>query len=427
MTAGEFTCLCERNQPGCENCARLALEAWQAFYVEHHDDTPGQLILRAIHEERPYVVLGILHNTPLDVNTACEPEIEDSPSPLEAALQVDNADLVRMILAQPALRLERALPELDAWSWAETCSPKTLEAFITHPAFDANYQDANGGTLLHAVARDAGGARAVNKLDFILQQGGVLVDTRMADGTTPLYQAALAGNLAAVERLLQHPVDVNNANTDNGWSVLMAAVAMGHTAIVAKLLEQPGIDANARDERQQTALHLAASEGAEQIVASLLAHPHIDVNPKDDMGQTPLMRAALHNHLGVARALLAHPHIQVNAVDMHRQTALYWATMAGQIEMVRLLLQHPQVNAHITSRSPKETAAGVAGVNAYGLATGLHKDEIAALLKEAMESRPLPDELAPGDSVPQPPPAPDEEPRIPKPFIPEPKRPPRRR
>src|SRR4051812_5959127 len=109
---------------------------------------------------------------------------------------------------------------------------------------------------------------------------------------TPLYRAALAGDLAGVRKELSGEADVNARNPDNRWTVLMVAVGEGFTDVVAELLTSPAVDVNARAERGLTALHVAAERGDQRAVESLLGHPCIDVNVKDHIGRTPLIIAA---------------------------------------------------------------------------------------------------------------------------------------
>ncbi len=382
----EYACLCDRNTPDCEVCARRAREEWLAYQAEYPQDTPGQLIQRAIQDDRPYVVLGILQNTDLDVNAPCEPERYGSPSPLALALQADAPRLVALMARRPGLDLRRALPPDDAWTWAESCSLEVLQIVVDLLGGDVNRQDGYGRTLLHAVVMDTA---SPDKLAFLLRQDGIDVDVRQADNTTPLYRAALAGNLAAVEELLQHPVDVNNHNTGNDWTVLMAAVAGDHTAIVEALLRRPQVEVNTRSDLQETALHLAAENGHERAVELLLGHPAIDVNARDHLGWTALTTAAFGNHIAVVRLLLSRPELEMNFVDQDRQTALYWAAAAGHLEIVGLLLQDPRVNAYITNRPAHETAYDIAAARGF--------TDIAAALRAWMDNHAGDDVLSPDD------------------------------
>ena len=59
-----------------------------------------------------------------------------------------------------------------------------------------------------------------------IQNGPIIVS-----GMTPLHQAALDGNLAAVRLLIRNGADVNRIDEDS-WTPLHAACAEGHADIV---------------------------------------------------------------------------------------------------------------------------------------------------------------------------------------------------
>jgi ankyrin repeat protein len=207
--------------------------------------------------------------------------------------------------------------------------------------------------------------------------------------TTPLYRAALAGDLAGVRKQLSGGADVNARNPDNRWTVLMVAVGEGFTDVVAELLTSPAVDVNARAERGLTALHVAAERGDHRAVESLLAHPGIDVNVTDHIGRTPLIIAAFAGDEALVQLLLARPEIEVNAVDRDRQTALAWAALGGDIGVVKALLADARTNPGITNRPDGRTALEIA------MAAG--NEEAARELRQRMAADPGDDQLAPGD------------------------------
>jgi len=206
---------------------------------------------------------------------------------------------------------------------------------------------------------------------------------------TPLYRAALAGDLAGVRKELAAGADVNARNSDNRWTVLMVAVGEGFTDVVAELLASPAVDVNARAERELTALHVALEHSDQRAVELLLAHPGIDVNVKDNLGRTPLIIAAFAGEQQLVERLLAHPELEVNAVDRDRQTALTWAALGGDAGVVKALLADPRTNPGITNRPDERTALEIA------TAAGNHA--AAQELRQRMATDPGDDRLAPGD------------------------------
>ena len=350
-------CLCPNGLIGCETCAAGAREQWTAFAGRTPQATSGQLIEQAIQQHRAEVVLGVLQNTDLDINQACDPSRYESVSPLMTALRAGDARIVALIAGQPRFELSRSLPEFERWSWVRTSSLEVLQQYLGIPGSDVNQQDGNGKTLLHEVVYDPG---PQDKLRELLSQSGIAVDAVQGDGTTPLYRAGLAGNTAAFELLLDQGAAVNNRNNDNRWTILICAVAESRVAIVEQLLGRPGIDVNAADDIQNTALHIAAERGHIRMAELLLERPDVQINLRNYMGWTPLSKAAFAGHVKVVRLLLGRSGLEVNSVDQQRQTALFHATSVGNLAAVRLLLADPRTNAAISNRPGHHTAGEMA-------------------------------------------------------------------
>jgi ankyrin repeat protein len=401
-------CLCEQNQVDCRVCAEHAYKAWKDYQSRNPHDTPCQQVERAIQDDQPYVVLGFLQTIQQDINVPCEPQAYESVSLFTAALRADKLRIAELIAHRPGFNIHYSLPDVSTWDWAEDCSLNLLQFVSGELGEDINRQDHYGSTLLHAVVHDQ---LHPEKLGYLLQQENLKIDIAQADNTTPLYQAALYGNTEAVEMLLQFPVNINNANADNHWSILIVSVVGDHTAIVERILQHPDINVNAQSDLQETALHSAAELGHLQSMALLLAHPTIDINIKNYLGLTALSKAAITNQLDNMRLLLACPKIEVNFVDQSRQTALHWAVLSQNFDAVHILLTHPQTNPHITNRPDHQTA--------YEMAVALGLKDIIVELQQALRNRPGLDELSPNDLFTE-----HEEEDLPQPilkrFIPEP-------
>jgi ankyrin repeat protein len=334
-----------------------AREQWSAFAAQYPNDSPGQLIERAIQEDRADVVLGVLQNTDIDINQSCDPQRHLSVSPLMTALRVGSARIVGLIAAQPRFDLRQSLPAYERWSWVRYASIEVLRQYLCIPGSDVNEADGNGKTLLHEVVYDLS---SQDKLRDLLSRPGIMVDRKQADGTSPLYRAGLAGNAPAFALLLDHGADIKNHNNDNLWTILICAVAEDRVAIAEQALGRPGIAVNAADDLENTALHIAAERGLTRMIQLLLQHPAIQINLKNHMGWTALSKAAFAGHVDVVRRLLARPELEVNFVDQDRQTALFHAASAGNLETVRLLLADPRTNTAISNRPAHHTALDMA-------------------------------------------------------------------
>src|SRR5262249_42359828 len=211
-------------------------DGWERFVERHPAASPCELLEWAIEEGRAALVAAVLGRTDLDVNLPCDPERPDGVSPLIAALRAGEASVVLLVAAHPGFDLARSLPEYETWSWARTAPLDVFQTYLAIPGSDVNGRDGNGKTLLHEVVE---GEEAGEKARDLLARPGIELDPRQLDGTTPLYRAALAGNDAAFELLLERGADVNNRNDDNHWTILMCAVAADRGTIAEPLLRRP--------------------------------------------------------------------------------------------------------------------------------------------------------------------------------------------
>jgi ankyrin repeat protein len=116
------------------------------------------------------------------------------------------------------------------------------------------------------------------------------VNLRDRDGRTPLYDAAIQGEVKVAAYLLSHGADVNARDRARSTPLLVAIyeepLAAPHTRIAAFLLAH-GADPVARDRDGDTPLHVAVSEGESGVVELLLADG-VAPGVRNRAGDTPL-------------------------------------------------------------------------------------------------------------------------------------------
>src|SRR6185503_6719890 len=107
----------------------------------------------------------------------------------------------------------------------------------------------------------------------------------------PLHRAAMAGDVAAIKRLIARKADVNGRVKSNefyssewGNTPLMLAVRDGRDEAVAALLEA-GADVNAVNDRGVSVLHRAIARAK---MAELLIGKGAKIDAADVLKQTPL-------------------------------------------------------------------------------------------------------------------------------------------
>jgi ankyrin repeat protein len=121
-------------------------------------------------------------------------------------------------------------------------------------------------------------------------------DMMLGAGSTPFLRAAKAGDLPAMQLLLEHGADPTLSPTRSGINPLMAAAGLGtaeqdttgryktqQDAIAAiQLLLDRGLDVNATATDGSTALHGAALQGYDDVIKFLVARgAALDIKDKD--------------------------------------------------------------------------------------------------------------------------------------------------
>jgi ankyrin repeat protein len=168
-----------------------------------------------------------------------------------------------------------------------------------------------------------------------------------APGRSPVADAAMRADAAAVRALLRDGEDVNGAQGD-GMTALHWAATNGDAAL-AEVLLYGGANVRATSRLgRYTPLHVASQNGTAAVVR-LLAARGSDVNARTSTGATALMLAAQGGQADAVAALVDAA-AEVNAVDTtHGQSALMFAAAADRAEVVALLLARG-ATANLTSK-----------------------------------------------------------------------------
>lgn len=148
-----------------------------------------------------------------------------------------------------------------------------------------------------------------------------------------LYEAAAAGDLDRVRRLLGSGADVDVAAAD-GTVPLDLAVIENREDLVDLLLEF-GADPGKPDENGYTPFMIAVRLGKHDIARAFL-EKGADVNQSTVKGFTPLMMAARLGNIDMVKLLLSHGAVP-NRANEHGETALTIASSQGHQDVALLL------------------------------------------------------------------------------------------
>jgi ankyrin repeat protein len=209
---------------------------------------------------------------------------------------------------------------------------------------------------------------------------------------TPLYLAAINGQLSVLQALLARGCDPNHRDVNSGRTPLFAALEHGADALpLVRTLVAHGADAEAMDANGETPLGLAlehpalerwldwngwqrprrplrdddliqaAKQGAETAVRRML-ELGFPVDARDAQGATPLLHACGAGHRDVA-AVLIDAGADIAASASNGMTPLAAAVAARRDALVALLLER---GAAVDQRLPNEaTVLMIAAVQGY--------------------------------------------------------------
>ncbi len=174
-----------------------------------------------------------------------------------------------------------------------------LAAAFSIPPADVLAAGASGPTSPVADAAMKGDLAALRSL----LRDGADVNAAQGDGMTALHWAALNGDIKTMELLLIGGAVVEPLTRIGGYTPLHLASSRGHAPIVARLLEA-GSRLKLVTETGVQPIHLAAQAGSADAVRFLLDRG-ADVNAVDAThGRTPLVFAASQNRLDAMRILI---------------------------------------------------------------------------------------------------------------------------
>src|SRR5579871_1136041 len=155
--------------------------------------------------------------------------------------------------------------------------------------------------------------------------------------SSPVADAAMNGNMIALNSLIQQKADVNAPQADGATAIQWAAYK--NDAKMADVLIAAGANVKTPNRDGATALQLACLNGSAVMIGKLLK-AGADPNELAPKGETPLMFAARNGNVDAIKVLLA-AKADVNAKEKVRgTTALMWAAEQGHPEAVKILAEN---------------------------------------------------------------------------------------
>ena len=193
--------------------------------------------------------------------------------------------------------------------------------------------DAKGDTPLHLAAW----AGHVEALSTLLAYGADVDWLSGRDGYSPLWCAISAYHIDAARLLLKHGARVSLRSASGGGLMPLHQAAVTGQSAMCELLLERGAQVDCLDEDSNTPLHYAAASGSGPSVRVLLkGRAQVDV--EQAQGLTPGHWASHKGHADVLAMLIAYGG-SVNATAEDGATPLHLAANRGHLATVRLLLE----------------------------------------------------------------------------------------
>ena len=157
-------------------------------------------------------------------------------------------------------------------------------------------------------------------------------------GGSPVANAAMNGDQAALQLLLEKKADVNAPQADGATAIQWAAYR--NDLQMADLLIRAGADVKRANRDGATALWLAAENGSAVMIEKLIEAGADPNQRRPGTGDTPLMMAARNGSVAALRVLLDHKADLNLKESLRGTTALMWAAEQDHPEAVRTLVEH---------------------------------------------------------------------------------------
>ncbi|EGC45395.1 pfs domain-containing protein [Histoplasma capsulatum var. duboisii H88] len=291
-------------------------------------------------------------------------EAESSPwvTPLFVAISRGNCNALRAILEAQA----EALPTTSRIHqlYQSLCEDIAKSKYF-QDELKRKFRHVDGVSPLSYTAMYCG----ERMLDFLLETGRWLPDTRDQDGRTPLSNASYYSvDRKVIKLLLENPKVDPNSRDDAGRTPLSYAAAMGNTYSIIELIQDGRVDLDSRDNKGRTPLSYAAEGGNTYSIIELIQDGRVDLDSRDNEGRTPLSYAAEGGNTYSIIELIQDGRVDLDSRDNKGRTPLSYAAEGGNTYSIIELIQDGGVDLDSRDnkgRTPLSYAAE--GGNTYSI------------------------------------------------------------
>ncbi|ERF70048.1 hypothetical protein EPUS_03600 [Endocarpon pusillum Z07020] len=279
-------------------------------------------------------------------------------TPLLCAIQLESIEIVKLLLAHPAIDVNTSSPEgrsplcqmihdsacfgLAGMDWFHIGS-----SLVQRLELQVNKQDFRGRAPLHyAVISDQAAF-----VELLLTRGDIDPNVRDDYDATPLWEAAYQGNSEASEFLVDDPrVDVNAEDKrDAEKQTCLHAAAGGPSPEVLQLFLDRNDDVNITTSRGQIPLHVATEKCRQGSVELLVTRKDVDVNKRDTLGRSSLWIASHLGKKSIVEALTRRDELDLNAPDVEGNITLHIAAFWGNKDVSEFLSKQDRIDLELVN------------------------------------------------------------------------------
>ncbi|CAJ1099302.1 E3 ubiquitin-protein ligase MIB2-like isoform X3 [Octopus vulgaris] len=236
----------------------------------------------------------------------------------------NDVEGLKILLEEEPGEINKPIDRLGRTPLMEACY-KGADRRIIDILIDAGGQigakDNWGRSALHLAVK----GKHLQAVELLLSRGSN-VNEKTNSGYTPLHLAANSCRewTNGVKAIMnQSAVEVNTRNA-NGQTPLHRACYWGNLHIVDILLGHNGIDANVVDKEGDTPLHVAVRGRKYKVVCAMLKQDSVNLEIVNKKYRTPLLEAVSNGHLGIMQRLIARG-ANVNVVEHGGNNCLHLA------------------------------------------------------------------------------------------------------
>ncbi len=308
----------------------------------------GNALHRAALQDYLGIVKLLLAHKELDVNALHSGWGHESA--LMLAAEYGYCNVVKELLGRADIRINDLGGGYSALHLAvQYEQTDVVKLLLADPRIDLEVRNQGGWPALVIAARYG----YIPIAEALLDKGANIEqsDSELDGGGTAILRAIDYNKLVMVQLLYNHGANWDCKDKYNR-SLIHGAAVNDRSQILRWLLEtQPGFNVNLQDVNGKTALHDAAFLGYDDCIAVLLEfHARTDI--RDRAGKTPLRTAKEHNNLSSYELLQAARDEEIKSLKRSGtlveviEMPLWTAAFIGDSERVQMFIERAKRNPH---------------------------------------------------------------------------------